>query len=69
MRSLTIYLNKILQDSKRGHYCNNQLLDKALRELEQSTMLAMRLMIVNSLKWKKINMKKKYIMMKNYMKI
>ena len=51
MRSLTIYLNKTLQDSKRGR--NNQLLDKALRELEQSTMLAMRLMIVNSIEMEK----------------
>ena len=51
MRSLTIHLNKALQDSKRGR--NNQLLNKILRELEQSTMLAMRLMIVNSIEMEK----------------
>lgn len=51
MRSSTIHLNKALQDSKRGR--NNQLLDKVLRELEQSTMLAMRLMIVNSIEMEK----------------
>lgn len=50
-RAMTIHINKILQYSKRGR--NNQLLDKSLRELEHSTMLAMRLMVVNSIEMDK----------------
>ena len=49
-RAMTIYLNKPLQDSKRGR---NKLLNKSLRELEHSTMLAMRLMVVNSIEMEK----------------
>lgn len=50
-RCMTVFLNKPLQDAKRGR--NNQILNKSLRELEQSTMLAMRLMVVNSIEMEK----------------
>ena len=50
-RCVTIHMNKILQDSRRGR--NNQLLNKSLKELEQSTMLAIRLMTVNSIEMEK----------------
>lgn len=55
-RCITIHINKILQDSRRGR--NKQLLNKNLRELEQSTMLAMRLMTVNSIEMEKNNYEK-----------
>lgn len=50
-RCVTIHLNKILQDSRRGR--NKQLLNKSLKELEHSTMLAIRLMTVNSIEMEK----------------
>lgn len=50
-RCITIHLNKTLQDSRRGR--NKQLSNKNLRDIEESSMFAIRLMTVNSIEIEK----------------